>query len=75
MVLNASELALLQRLHRPALPRRRGDGELMGPLPVWARLLHLQRLWIGSHVQRQPPSLGFSEQLMADAANPQQARV
>jgi DNA repair protein RecO (recombination protein O) len=30
VVLNASELALLQRLLRPDLPRRR-DGELMGP--------------------------------------------
>ena len=41
VVLNASELALLQRLLRPALPRRR-DGELMGPVPVWLRLLQLR---------------------------------
>ena len=65
MVLNASELALLQRLQRPALPRRRVDGDLMGPLPVWKRLLRLLRLWIGQHVQRQPRSLGFLEQLAA----------
>ena len=63
MVLNASELALLQRLQRPALPRRRSNGDLMGPLPVWQRLLRLLRLWIGQHLQRQPRSLGFLEQL------------
>ena len=47
MVLNASEMALLQRLQRPALPRRRSDGGLMGPLPVWQRLLRLLQLWMG----------------------------
>ena len=63
MVLNGSELALLQRLQRPALPRRRADGDLMGPLPVWQRLLRLLRFWMGQHVERQPRSLGFLEQL------------
>ncbi len=63
MVLNASELALLQRLQRPALPRRQVDGDLMGPLPVWQRLLRLLRFWIGQHLQRQPRSLAFLEQL------------
>ncbi|KKZ13076.1 MAG: hypothetical protein TQ37_04745 [Candidatus Synechococcus spongiarum 15L] len=67
MVLNASELALLQRLQRPALPRRRSDGDLAGPLPVWQRLLQLLRFWIGQHLQRQPRSLGFLEQLAAEA--------
>lgn len=73
MVLNASELALLQRLQRPALPRRRTDGDLMGPLPVWQRLLRLLHFWIGQHVQRQPRSLGFLERLAADPANENQA--
>lgn len=68
MVLNASELALLQRLQRPVLPRRRADGDLMGPLPVWHRLLRLLRFWIGQHLQRQPHSLGFLEQLAAGPA-------
>ncbi|KKZ12320.1 MAG: hypothetical protein TE42_04875 [Candidatus Synechococcus spongiarum SP3] len=63
MMLNASEVALLQRLQHPDLPRRRADGDLMGPLPVWQRLLQLLRLWMGQHVQRQPRSLGFLEQL------------
>ena len=55
LVLNASELALLQRLLRPALPRRR-DGELMGPVPVWLRLLQLVELWSREHLGRAPRS-------------------
>lgn len=51
LVLNASELALLQRLVRPALPRRR-DGVLMGPVPVWLRLLQLLELWCREHLGR-----------------------
>ena len=51
LVLNASELALLQRLPRPALPRRR-DGVLMGPEPVWLRLLALMELWSREHLGR-----------------------
>jgi DNA repair protein RecO (recombination protein O) len=51
LVLNASELALLQRLPRPALPRRR-DGGLMGPEPVWLRLLSLVEIWSREHLGR-----------------------
>jgi DNA repair protein RecO (recombination protein O) len=51
LVLNASELALLQRLLRPALPRRR-DGELMGPEAVWLRLLQLVEIWSREHLGR-----------------------
>ncbi len=58
LVLNASELALLQRLVRPVLPRRR-DGELMGPLPVWLRLLQLVEQWWGQHLQRRPRALAL----------------
>jgi DNA repair protein RecO (recombination protein O) len=53
VVLNASELALLQRLPRPALPRRR-DGALMGPEPVWFHLLALVETWCGEHLSRRP---------------------
>jgi DNA repair protein RecO (recombination protein O) len=49
LVLSASELALLQRLPRPALPRRR-DGELMGPPSVWLRLLQLVEAWSLEHL-------------------------
>ncbi|MFO7629961.1 MAG: DNA repair protein RecO C-terminal domain-containing protein, partial [Prochlorococcaceae cyanobacterium] len=51
LLLNASELALLQRLLRPALPRRRNSA-LMGPLPVWLRLLQLLELWQQEHLGR-----------------------
>ncbi len=53
LVLNASELALLQRLVRPALPRRR-DGALMGPPAVWLRLLELVACWCDQHLGRRP---------------------
>jgi len=65
MTLNASEMALLQRLQGPALPRRPGDGDLMGPLRVWLRLLRLLRFWIAQHLPRQPRSLTLLEQLVA----------
>ena len=53
VVLNASELALLQRLPRPALPRRR-DGGLLGPERVWLHLLSLIEAWCGEHLNRRP---------------------
>ena len=53
VVLNASELALLQRLLRPHLPRRR-DGELMGPEGVWLHLLDLVESWCSEHLGRRP---------------------
>jgi DNA repair protein RecO (recombination protein O) len=53
MLLNASELALLQRLTRPAPPRRR-DGGLMGPPAAWLRLLGVIELWCGEHLERVP---------------------
>lgn len=53
VVLNASELALLQRLPRPALPRRR-DGELLGPERVWLHLLDGVESWCGEHLGQRP---------------------
>ena len=50
---NASEVALLQRLPRPAPPRRR-DGGLLGPRPVWLRLLTLVEAWSREHLGRSP---------------------
>jgi len=55
LLLNPSELALLQRLVRPVLPRRR-DGELMGPPAVWLRLLDLVGSWCDEHLGRRPRS-------------------
>ncbi|MED5468713.1 MAG: DNA repair protein RecO C-terminal domain-containing protein, partial [Cyanobacteriota bacterium] len=56
--LNPSELALLQRLLRPALPMRR-DGELMGPTEVWLRLLAVVECWIRTHLPHQLRALGM----------------
>ena len=58
LVLNASELALLQRLPRPGLPRRQ-DGTLIGPVPVWLRLLQLVEVWWGEHLGRRCRSLSL----------------
>ena len=49
--LNPSELALLQRLLRPDLPKRK-DGELMGPKKVWMRLLNVVECWINNHLPK-----------------------
>jgi DNA repair protein RecO (recombination protein O) len=53
VMLNASELALLQRLTRPGPPRRR-DGNLMGPEAVWLHLLDLVEAWCGEHLGQRP---------------------
>ena len=53
VLLNPSELALLQRLVRPALPRGR-DGVLLGPSPVWLHLLELVGCWCDAHLGRRP---------------------
>ena len=55
---NPSELALLQRLPRPELPRRR-DGELMGPRPVWLKLLAVLECWCRTHLPRPVRSLAM----------------
>ena len=53
VVLNASELALLQRLPRPGLPRAR-DGALLGPEGVWLHLLEVMEHWCDEHLGRRP---------------------
>ena len=53
---NPSELALLQRLPRAEVPRRR-DGELMGPRPVWLKLLAVLECWCRTHLPRPVRSL------------------
>ena len=69
VVLNASELALLQRLLRPNLPRRR-DGELMGPLPVWLHLLELVEHWCQEHLSRKPRAFRLLRTGLAAGAAP-----
>jgi hypothetical protein len=56
--LNPSELALLQRLPRPHLPRR-SSGELLGPEPVWLKLLELLECWCREHLNRRIRSLAL----------------
>ena len=67
MTLNPSELALLQRLTRAELPRRR-DGELMGPPDVWRRLLRVVEIWSRTHLNRTSKALAMlRETLLAGA--------
>ncbi len=54
--LNASEMALLQRLLNPSLPINKA-GELLGPLKVWIKLLNIVELWIGTHLNKNPNAL------------------
>ncbi len=54
--LNASEFALLQRLIKPNLPVKK-NGELMGPINVWIKLLAIIDEWIENHLQRSLSSL------------------
>ena len=61
LLLNASELALLQRLLRPQLPRKR-DGELMGPERVWLHLQELLQIWCHEHLGRSPRALTLLRQ-------------
>ena len=66
--LNPSELALLQRLPRPHLPRRR-DGELMGPEPVWLNLLQLLECWCREHLNRPIRALRLLRSCYGNMAN------
>ena len=54
--LNPSELALLQRLPRAELPRR-SNGDLLGPRPVWLKLLAVLECWCRVHLPRPVRSL------------------
>ncbi len=54
--LNPSELALLQRLFHSSLPIRQ-NGELMGPIEVWLRLLYIVECWIRTHLHNNVSSL------------------
>ena len=56
--LNASELALLQRLPKFELPRKQ-NFEIMGPLPVWLKLLNIVDIWIKTHLSRRNNSLAL----------------
>lgn len=66
IALNPSELALLQRLARPDLPLRQ-NGELMGPQPVWLRLLAVVEIWIRTHLSRRSRALAMLRETVLSA--------
>ncbi len=53
---NASEIALLQRLLFPDLPIK-SNGELLGPKKVWLRILSILESWISAQLQKELSSL------------------
>ena len=59
VTLNASELALLQRLLKPYLPRKKESGEILGPLKVWLKLLKLLEVWINANLKKNVNSFGM----------------
>ena len=53
---NASEIALLQRLLFPDLPIK-SNGELLGPKKVWLRILSIVESWISAQLEKELSSL------------------
>ena len=54
--LNASEIALMQRLLFPDLPIK-SNGELLGPKEVWRKILKIFCIWIPSQLGKEISSL------------------
>ena len=53
---NASEIALLQRLLFPELPIK-SNGELLGPKKVWLRILSIIESWISTQLEKELSSI------------------
>ena len=68
IILNASELALLQRLLRTELPLKK-NGELLGPFKVWMKLLNIIELWIESHLNQNINSIQMLKKILIDEKN------
>ena len=64
--LNPSELALLQRLLRPNLPVKK-DGEIMGPIEVWLKLLSVVEYWVENHLPRRIHSLQMLREVIVNS--------
>ena len=60
--INASEIALLQRLFFPELPIK-SNGELLGPKKVWLRLLLILETWISNQLEKELSSLKMLREL------------
>ena len=56
--LNASEIALMQRLLFPELPIK-STGDLLGPKVVWLKLLNIIESWIKAQLNNELSSLKF----------------
>ncbi len=54
--INASEVALLQRLLFPELPIK-SSGELLGPKKVWLKILFIIETWISAQLDKELSSL------------------
>ena len=54
--MNASEIALMQRLFFPELPIKK-DGQLLGPEKVWLRILRIVNSWIPAQLGKELSSL------------------
>ncbi len=59
LTFNASELALLQRLLKPNLPRKKESGQILGPLAVWIKLLELVEVWIKTNLKKNINSIAI----------------
>ncbi len=68
IILNASELALLQRLLRPELPKTKKGG-ILGPFRVWMKLLNIIELWIQAHLNRNLNSIQMLKKALMSEEN------
>jgi len=60
--INASEVALLQRLIFPELPIK-SNGELLGPKKVWLKILFIIETWISAQLEKDLSSLKMLREL------------
>ena len=60
--INASEIALLQRLLFPELPIK-SNGELLGPKKVWLKILLIIETWISTQLEKELSSLKMLREL------------
>ena len=60
--INASEVALLQRLLFPELPIKT-NGELLGPKKVWLKILFIIETWISTQLEKDLSSLKMFREL------------
>ena len=63
IVLNPSELALLQRLLQKEIPFH-SNGELLGPKNVWLKLLKIVESWIETHLEKRITSFQMMREVL-----------